>query len=345
MQARILFVSDLHKRDSDFTTIGGYTKAIDAVQEDILYFIEEQHITHLVSLGDWYDKGYRSINRLFNDMNYDVALSNSVDGNFYICRGNHLYIDRDQNPEMYLIQPCPDMPLVHDITDRKVPIIRSPSQIQIGSVLISLFHFSKEDKTYRRDVPDGITYHIGVYHDDVVLPSSVRQASGDLGFTRAESVEHYFRNVDLAICGHIHMPIGLTYVHLHDRKVPMYIPGSLCITKNKANEIHHSVKLPIITIEDDNTVKMQLAEFFLHFDMLHLYNKRDAEMLDSAFQSSPAVAERAKEIVEHINMTGQESLKEYLIKKGYSNQHIEIVDQAYSNELNPTVAGNILLGE
>ena len=36
MRARILFVSDLHKRDCDFSTIAGYTKAVDAVQRDIL---------------------------------------------------------------------------------------------------------------------------------------------------------------------------------------------------------------------------------------------------------------------------------------------------------------------
>ena len=48
MRARILFVSDLHKRDCDFSTIAGYTKAIDAVQRDILSFIKQRGITHLV---------------------------------------------------------------------------------------------------------------------------------------------------------------------------------------------------------------------------------------------------------------------------------------------------------
>ena len=49
MRARILFVSDLHKRDCDFSTIAGYTKAVDAVQRDILSFIKQKGITHLVS--------------------------------------------------------------------------------------------------------------------------------------------------------------------------------------------------------------------------------------------------------------------------------------------------------
>lgn len=105
MRARILFVSDLHKRDCDFSTIAGYTKAVDAVQRDILSFIKQKGITHLVSLGDWYDKGYRSINRSNNDRNLDEDLSKAVNGNFYICLGNHFFLERDNNPEMYLIQP------------------------------------------------------------------------------------------------------------------------------------------------------------------------------------------------------------------------------------------------
>ena len=92
MRARILFVSDLHKRDCDFSTIAGYTKAIDAVQRDILSFIKQRGITHLVSLGDWYDKGYRSINRSNNDRNFDEDLSRAVNGNFYICLGNHFFL-------------------------------------------------------------------------------------------------------------------------------------------------------------------------------------------------------------------------------------------------------------
>ena len=179
MQARILFLTDLHKRDTDFTTIVGYTKAIEQVQEDILAFVEKHNVTHIVIGGDWYDKGYRNINRTLNDINYDRAISKAVNGNVFLCRGNHLYIERDSNPEMYIIQPCEAMPLIHNIRHQGEPIFQSPDVIQIGPIQISLFHFSKDVKDYVVPRNAETEFHIGVYHDDVMLPSSVRQMAGD----------------------------------------------------------------------------------------------------------------------------------------------------------------------
>ena len=344
MQARVLFLSDLHKRDTDFTTINGYTKAIDAVQNDILNFIHQNGVTHLISLGDWYDKGYRSVRRTFNDAYWDMQLSNAVNGNFYICRGNHLYIERDSNPEMYLIQPCEAMPLSESIKTPETPIIKSPDYIVINGIQISLFHFTKDNKLYVRSLDTAAKFHIGVYHDDCVVPSSVRAASGDMGKTLAVSNERYFANVDVAIVGHIHMPIGKIDINLHNKRVPMFIPGSLCITKNKATEIHQEVGLPFITVNDDGSFKFQLANFSLHTELLHLYTKTEAKTFDAITNNQNTVRD-IKEMSSNLTLSSDDTLVSTLISMGFNDKHLQVVQRASTVGLTADEAVLILGGD
>lgn len=331
MQARILFLTDLHKRDTDFTTIVGYTKAIDRVQDDILEFVAKHNVTHIVIGGDWYDKGYRSINRTFNDMNYDKAISDSVNGNVFLCRGNHLFIERDSNPEMYIIQPCEAMPLINNIRHQETPIFKSPDSIQIGPIQISLFHFSKDVKDYIMERNPETEFHIGVYHDDVMLPSSVRQSDGDHGMTSSKDLDYYFGNIDLAICNHIHTSVGQVKVPSMGRTVPMLIPGALCITQNQKSQIHSEVMLPVVTLEDDNTVRVSLAKFLTHLDMLKLYKKKETKALG---EEGVAHASQ-KEISEILTARPTASLKETLINKGYSETDLQLIDEAAKGILSP----------
>ena len=77
MSQAVLFVPDLHKRDIDFSSIKGYMSAIEEVQKDLLNFLYsvDADKKYFVSLGDWYDKGYRSTSRVFIDSYYDNELS------------------------------------------------------------------------------------------------------------------------------------------------------------------------------------------------------------------------------------------------------------------------------
>ena len=260
MRARILFVSDLHKRDCDFSTIAGYTKAVDAVQQDILSFIKQRGITHLVSLGDWYDKGYRSINRSNNDRNLDEDLSKAVNGNFYICLGNHFFLERDNNPEMYLIQPSeyykPSQPIYATSS-----VIRAVPSLRIGPVQISFFHYSKENKNYITERDPEVKYHIGVYHDDTVVPTQQRNDAGFRGTTMTSYMDNIFANINLAIVGHIHTPIGVFNIQSRGRELPMIVPGSLAITTSGSSDLHTDVNLPVVEITDDGKVSCSLYTF------------------------------------------------------------------------------------
>lgn len=329
MQARILFVSDLHKRDCDFSTIAGYTKAVDAVQYDILKFVKENSVTHLVSLGDWYDKGFRSINRANNDRNLDEALSSAVNGNFYICLGNHFFLERDNNPEMYSIQPSqqykPSQPIYADR-----PIIRAVPALRVGPVQISFHHFSKEHKEYISDRDPDATFHIGVYHDDVVIPTQARNAGGFHGNTLNSVLDATFHNVDMAIVGHVHKPLGVVHVPVEGRTMPMIIPGALAHVQT-VNNPHTSVKLPMIDIDDDGRISCSLPTFELHVNMLRFYKRKDRPI--KVAQPDQVVVEMPKTV----------ALPDYLRGRGFTEQHLRLVDAASESQLD-VVQGLRLLG-
>lgn len=329
MKARILFLGDLHKRDVDFTTINGYTKASDAVQQDILDFIKKYGITHLVSLGDWYDKGYRSINRCSNDRNWDEELSKAVNGNFYICLGNHFFLERDNNPEMYLIQPSELYKPTHPIYATK-PVIKAPPYFQIGGVRISLFHFSKQNKLYKATLDDSVKYHIGVYHDEVVVPTFAQKAGGLIGGAPSGNIEFMLENVNFAVVGHIHKPIGAVKVPVHGREIPMLIPGSLANTSN-GPQFHDSVNLPVFEIDDADKVSARLYTFSLHCELLRLYKRKE----------SPIKAVLPEQAMTDIPQTV--GVRDYLRAKGFLDTHIHLVEEAAERQLDP-LTGLKLLG-
>lgn len=330
MTYKVLFVPDLHKRDLDFSTINGYTDAIDAVQADILQFIKDRGITHLVSLGDWYDKGYRSINRANNDRNWDEALSAAVNGNFYICLGNHFFLERDNNPEMYLIQPSELYKPTHPIY-AEAPIIQAPPFLQIGGVRISLFHYSKTRKNYKAELDGSVKYHVGIYHDEVVVPSFAQKAGGLINGTPGYAIEDTLANVSLAIVGHIHKPVGVIKVPVNGREVPMIIPGSLANTSN-GPQFHESVKCPVLEISEGvDKPACLLYNFSLHCELLRLYKRKETAI--KAELPSQAIADIPKTV----------SVKDFLRAKGFQENHIHLVEEAAEKQID-ALTGLQLLG-
>ena len=336
MLARLLGVSDLHKRDIDFSTIKGYTCAVDNVQTDLINFIYQHNVTHFLQFGDWYDKGYRSIGRSKNDDNLDRKISEAVNGNSYITLGNHFLIERDQNPEMYMIQPNEKFRPLQPIYS-EAPIFKAVDDLVIGTVQISFFHFNKENKLYINERKPGITYHIGIYHDDCVVPSNVRKRAGYEGSTSTEYLNTIFDNVDLALVGHIHVKIGVETITLNNgKKVPMIIPGALAITQNKDILKHKDVQLPVITIEDDSTVSCKLFTFSTHLDKLKFYNTTKPEKTPEGLPEPTG-----NQPIEVCN-TSSITLKDYMRKRGYADNYISVLDHAASGTLDLITAIKLL---
>lgn len=320
MQAKVLFITDLHKRCKDFSTIGGYTEVITQIQLDILEYVQREGITHIVQAGDWYDGGYHNALVALSDNELDRQLSASVNGNFFITVGNHHMQERDSNPESYLTQEVGLRPMVVP----NEPIFRCVNELLIHNVLISFFHFNKTNKDYRNVRQPDVRCHIGVYHDDCVVPSDIRQQSGYFGETSSTYLSELYENIDYAIVGHIHVPCGIrSMATFSGHNMSIIIPGALCVTENKDIAKHKSVSLPVFTI-DENTCALSYAKFSTHLDRLKFYRKDSRNKLTKAIidnQVSDVFSGASK-------AQRSRTLHEYMRYRGYTKQEMELVEAA-----------------
>lgn len=323
MIAKILVATDLHKHYKDFTSIKGSVKAVTLVQADLINYIRNNGITHFISTGDWYDRGYRSIGRCKSDDNIDRAISDSVKGNAYITLGNHLLIEKEDNPELYMIQPNSRYKPFEEVIAFQ-PIFQAVDSIMIGKVQISFFHFNKENKEYIYPRNPEAQYHLAVYHDDCVVPTNIRDRAGYFGHTSISYLDRIYSNVDLAIIGHIHTKIGMETLTLNSGKVvPLIIPGSLCVTQNKEVLKHKSVQLPIIVIDDNSVVRIDFAEFSTHMECMQFYGKSDTSKIVEDVRPVESTKVRRESFVQP-----SATLREYISRRGYSQAYISTIDDA-----------------
>lgn len=335
MLAKILYLPDMHKRYKDSSSIKGIVDVQRIIQEEIIQFIYHQGITHVIIGGDWYDRGFHGLGPAYGAMEMDRRISAAVNGNVYLCVGNHFYLERDENPEMYIIQPNPYFKPSKDIPVPDIPIFKCVNNLRIGNVLISFFHYNKMDKNYIVDRPDDISYHIGVYHDDAALPGWVSEAEGYRSCASTSQLSTIYRNVDLALHGHIHTSVGLiSYETFDGKKVPLFIPGSLSITTNKESLKHPEVKTPVICINDDSSVQVKLATFSTHLDKLRFYSTTKKKKEDPATMLSSKDFEFGKITVQ--------SLPQFLATDGCDEQCLKLVETASKGLLNLSSAVQIV---
>lgn len=340
MSARILFISDLHKRYSDSTNIRNQVKVQNKIQEELIDFVTHNGVTHIVQMGDWYDRGFHGLGPAYGSMELDRRLSAAVGGEVYLCVGNHFYLERDENPEMYIIQPNNYIKPSIDIPLPDKPIFKMVPSLKIGTVQIDFFHFNKINKDYVAYREPDTTFHVGVYHDDTVVPGWVREQEGFSGAASQSYMNKIYSNIDLALHGHIHAAVGITSIVLDSgRKVPMVIPGALCVTQNKEVFKHTDVSLPILDIADDNSVQVKAVKFSTHLDELEFHTpkkkkkKKEAAVTNMTLSSDVKLIESAPEL---------RSLNTYLNSKGWDNRRMNLVNAALTESLDLVSAVRIL---
>lgn len=326
-KARVLTVPDLHLRDVDFKTIGNYCKTVNRVFLDVIEFCIENNVTHVIQEGDLYDKGYRHIDRSQNDSNLCRKLADALGGNFFKMIGNHFFIERDNNPAMYLIQPHSVYKPTNPIFQEK-PVIQVPDVIMIEGVQFSLNHYSKDSKVYVTPRQPGVAYHIGLFHDDTVVPNSVRQKLGMPVTVSSEYLKMVYEGVDEAIVGHIHLPIGNSTLQIGGRDMSLDISGSLCITKS--NELHTSISTPMYDVEDGKVTKYYI-DFSLHADKLKFYEKK-ASPIPSNLVAPDNTGMTPKDIIKS-NIGSYLGLTEYLRQEGCGADVMRVIEKASKNEL------------
>lgn len=330
MVARILFITDLHKRWRDSVSIKGSMAVHQKIQEDIINFNINNNVTHNVIAGDWYDRGFHGLCQAWGATEMDRRISRSVNGNVYLCIGNHFYLERDENPEMYIIQPNPYIKPQTPIPLSDTPIFKVVPSLDIGPVRIDFFHFSKVNKDYVANRGEGIKCHVGVYHDDAVVPGWVSELDGYMARSTQAYYNSIYANIDMAIHGHIHSKVGLTKITLEDgREVPMYIPGSLGFTQNKESMKHAGVDLPILDINEDGTVVWRTAPFSTYLSELKFIEtkkKKKKQLIAEGLLPGSGITITA-------NDASMASLNAFMLKKGYSDMHMKVLSEARNQSL------------
>lgn len=245
---KLLIITDTHLRDVDFRTIRGFKSTVESFFMDTLMTtIRTEGITDIMFMGDITDKGYRSVGTSLSHSSILERIKDETKGGMFgTLLGNHFFIEMQNNPELYWIQPHPVYKPTEQIY-RTRPILETPDVFVIGNTQFSCFHFHPTDKRYVKDRLPGIKTHIGLYHDEVTLPNSVA------GYKATQDdLDYYYGNIDIAVHGHIHVPHGTVLANVGGRKVPLIVPGSCALTSSDERERHNTVSLPIFTLTQNS---------------------------------------------------------------------------------------------
>lgn len=273
MLARVALGGDQHKKSVDVSTIDGYCVASKMIEEDLIRFVTEWGLTHFISLGDLYDRGYAAdVAMALSSYDNDIRLAQVLGGNYYGIIGNHLRLGLDSNPELHLIQP-------HSVyksrvaSNRTEQIMRTPDFLRIGDVQFSFAHCVRDKKydghLYLKRQP-GVKTHIGIYHTHDVVPANQLMRTGNVYNTVPNhKIVEYLKDVDIAIVGDVHKPLGMFEIDKGTYgKCTMIVPGSLANTNSSKNQYHTTIDMPVITIEDDSSVKLEFKTVDLHTNVL-----------------------------------------------------------------------------
>ena len=265
---RLMFAGCLHKRPGDISTIEGYAECCKAVQFSLMEEIAKNRIDKFVSMGDWFDKGYGTdVISSLADTEIDRQMAAQLKGEFYGVIGNHIRLNLDTNPELFLIQPHPVFKTRKKVS-REEQIIKTPDVLMINGVQISFMHYNKlahgaaDYKPTRR--PDA-KYHIALFHTPYVVPSAkLYEMNMHYDASSNSSISECMEDVDFAIVGDIHKPLGqFTINHPSGKMTTMVVPGSLTNTESGLNSRHNNISIPIVEINDNGDVKIE----YLFFDL------------------------------------------------------------------------------
>lgn len=336
---KILFGGDLHKRSKDITTIEGYVQCNIAVQTDLINVIRNHNIDYFVSLGDWYDRGYNSdVSAALADNALDLEMCNVLRGNFYGVIGNHIRLNMDSNPELHLIQPHPVFKSRRPVY-RREQIMRTPEVLRVGNVQISLMHYKISEESaldYKSRREPWAKFHIAVYHSEKIVPSA-QLINTNYGYMASSNkdIAAALEGVDLAIVGHIHNPIGKFTVGLPYGMVTMIIPGSLTNVDAGENSRHSNIMMPLITVQDNDAVKMEFIPFDLKTNMV-TFSKKNKEELQKKLKSLRGKGiESLHEAVPTVTYEHYEdvllSLNAFMNVKGYTSKDKALVRSILSN--------------
>lgn len=330
MKYKILCAGDLHKRMKDKTTIRGYAKVTIDIQLEIMRILREGNYTHFISLGDWFDQGYGSdVAAALTHTDIDKMMSEQLNGNFYGLIGNHIKINMDSNPELFLIQPHKYYTTRHRVV-RNEQIIKTPNELMLNGVQISFNHWNKDAQVagdfYTPRKPEA-KYHIGLFHSPLVIPSARLSAMGMHGIVNENSqIFKVLNGVDLAIVGDIHKPLGTFKIEKTEgSSTTMIVPGSLTNTDAGEGSRHNSIDMPVIEIDEDGKVELSYEYIDLMTNKLSFLKKEIEEKALSKMKTlrgnnvTSLYESLESSTFGNSDTESYQSLNSFITKQGYTN--------------------------
>ena len=277
-----MIAGDLHKRMKDISTIKGYCNACKNVQLDIINFIKQNGVTHFISAGDWFHGGYGSdVAAALCHTDIDRDMAEALNGKFYGVIGNHIRIQMDSNPELFLIQPHPVYRSRHDV-NRNEQIIKTPDRIVLNGCEFLLKHWNPVAEgalDYKCELDPECKHHFAIFHTEQIIPAPLLHGL-NMGHVISDesNISKALNGVEIAIVGHIHKVIGSHVIRSTNGKdTLMIIPGSLTNTDAGKKARHDYIDIPIITIYESGEYKLEYHRQTLHTDELTFYQKTEED--------------------------------------------------------------------
>ena len=333
---KMLFAGDLHKRMKDKTTIRGYARNTIDVELELMRILREEGFTDFISIGDWFDQGYGSdVAAALTHTDIDKLLQEQMNGNFYGLIGNHIKINMDSNPELFLIQPHQYYTTRHRVV-RKEQILKTPDELWVNGVQISFNHWNRNaehagDYYTPRDLE--AKYHIGLFHTPMVIPSSRLRSMGITTIVNENS--HIFNaldGVDLAIVGDIHKPLGTFKIEKNEGlSTTMIVPGSLTNTDAGEGSMHNSIEMPVVEIDEEGHVQLSYRHMDLFTNRVTFLKKEIEEKAMSKMKTlrgnNVTTLYESLETSTFGSSDAEEyqSLNAFIAKQGYTESDRELV--------------------
>lgn len=283
MEYKVMIAGDLHKRMKDISTIRGYCNGCKHVQLDLIKYIKENNVTHFISAGDWFHGGYGSdVAAALCHTDIDRDMADLLNGNFYGVIGNHIRIQMDSNPELFLIQPHPVYRSRHDV-NRNEQIIKTPDRLVLNGCEFLFKHWNPVAEgalDYRCELDPECKHHFAIFHTEQIIPASLLHELNMAYVISDESnISTALNGVEIAIVGHIHKVLGSHVIRSSSGKdTLMIIPGSLTNTDAGKKSRHDFIDIPIITIFDNGEYKLEYYRQPLHTDELTFYIKTEEDV-------------------------------------------------------------------
>lgn len=351
---KILFVTDLHLRDSEFKNTNGYVVEIERILLRIIDGAKKGLYDVVILLGDVFDTYYKDVAKALYHISLFAELRDILEGRLFKLLGNHsLNKKKNYVPTFFLLGSIKATRINKEELDFQITsngfiqnfglqreVFTAPDRLLVNGNIINFFHYNAKDKTYF-DPLLGMEYnkHIGCYHD-TIMPSNVREkvqkAGSDsnyqLRLANNADLSGVFSNVDYAILGDIHTKVGeFTLTDSNTNKTTIVdIPGSLGRTQYHRAQLHNEVFLPILTIEEDGEVLKQHMR-------VPLTDYRDIFRIDS-IEEQKENREQLSNFKDALEFLRQESSLQIAIDEANVNPRVKEIINSLINDQYPSIA-------